>query len=85
MNKAYDNDEIASLKLQKSFADKWRELDPSPETTIKVLPYIEDALEYVRGLESANGARDKEVHALVTGSVHLVGRALGVLEGVDAV
>lgn len=76
--------------MQKTFAEKWRALDPSPSTTIKVLPCIEDALEYVRGLDLKSREADdeiegsKEIQALITGSLHLVGRALGVLDGVDA-
>jgi len=88
VNHAYDSDAVAGLTLQKSFATKWRLLDPSPSTTIKVLPSIEDAIDYARGLQR-NGdgpvpRPDWQVHVLITGSVHLVGRALGALEGVDA-
>ena len=57
------------------------ELDISSSTMIKVLPSIEDAVEYVRSLEKQD---DDKVHAFITGSVHLVGRALGILEGVEA-
>jgi folylpolyglutamate synthase len=71
--------------MQKAFAEKWRTLDPSSETTIEVLPSVEDALEYVRKLGSETSGEQMEIHALITGSVHLVGRALGVLEDVDAV
>ena len=72
--------------MQKSFAEKWRALDPSPTTSIKVLPTIEDAFEYVRKLDpEAENGKENEIHALITGSLHLVGRALGALEGVDAV
>jgi folylpolyglutamate synthase len=82
----HDTTAVTGLTVQKSFAEKWQELDSSSgttTTTIKVLPSVPDALEYVRALEhkSEDG---KEVHALITGSLHLVGRALGVLEGVDA-
>ena len=89
VNHALDSEVIASLMVQKSFAEKWRALDPDSSTTVKVLPCIEDAFEYVRTLDSGKGEKngegdDEEVHALITGSVHLVGRALGVLEGVDA-
>jgi len=72
--------------MQKAFAEKWKELDPS-STTINVLHSVEDALEYVRNLsagDSGEGKDGKKVHAFITGSVHLVGRALGALEGVDA-
>lgn len=66
--------------MQKAFAEKWRSLDSNLETDVQVLPSVEDAFEYVRGLAT------DEVHAqaLITGSVHLVGRALGSLESVDA-
>jgi folylpolyglutamate synthase len=92
VNHTYDSIAIAGLTLQSAFAEKWRELDPSPATVVKVLPSVEEALGYVRDLKS--GSRDnaeynakdseKEIHALITGSVHLVGRTLGILEGVDA-
>jgi folylpolyglutamate synthase len=73
--------------MQKTFAGKWNELDPSSSTAISVLPSVEDAFEYVRylsGGKSNDGKHGKKVHAFITGSVHLVGRALGALEGVDA-
>jgi folylpolyglutamate synthase len=69
--------------MQKKFAKRWRELDLSAPNNTRVLCSVEAAVEYVRSLEveqqDGNG-----VHAFVTGSVHLVGRALGILEGVDA-
>ena len=68
--------------MQNAFAKKWREMDSSPETEIEVLPSVEDALEYARKLGSGD---QEKVHIFITGSVHLVGRALGSLEGVDAV
>ena len=82
----HDTSAITSLTMQKSFAEKWLELDAFSGTTItttKVLPSVPDALGYVRELEQKS-EDGEEVHALVTGSVHLVGRALSVLEGVDA-
>ena len=85
MNRAYDVNVIAGLTMQKAFAEKWRTLDLSSETTIEVLPSVEDALEHVRKLGGGISEAQDEVHAFITGSVHLVGRALGVLEGVDAV
>jgi folylpolyglutamate synthase len=71
------------LDLQRNFAKKWEELDTSSATFVKVLPSVEDAVEYVRSL-TLKSQREKEVHAFITGSVHLVGRALGVLEGAEA-
>lgn len=85
VNRAYDAAAIAGLTLQKSFAEKWRTLDSSPETIIDVLTSVEDALEHVRKLSNNASPGKKEAHTLVTGSVHLIGRALGILEGVDAV
>lgn len=67
--------------MQNEFAAIWRVLDKTPETSVQVLPSVEDALAYVQNM----GNEGKKVHALVTGSVHLVGRVLGVLEGVSAV
>ncbi|KAK6615254.1 Folylpolyglutamate synthase 2 [Botrytis cinerea] len=80
VNLSYDPKSISELTMQKAFAEKWRSLDSNLETDVQVLPSVEDAFEYVRGLAT------DEVHAqaLITGSVHLVGRALGSLESVDA-
>jgi folylpolyglutamate synthase len=90
VNLSTDAAALAGLTLQKSFADKWAELEGSESNAkIQVLPSIEDAFEYVRSLNVGNelkrerGGSD-EVHVLITGSVHLVGRALGALEGADA-
>ena len=87
INLSTDSTAIASLSMQKTFAEKWKELNPSSSTTVNVLPSVEDAFEYVRNLSGGNsgeGKEGKKVHAFITGSVHLVGRALGALEGVDA-
>ena len=73
--------------MQKTFAKKWKELDPSSSATVNILPSLEDAFEYVRNLSGGSSTEGKdgdEVDAFITGSIHLVGRALGVLEGVDA-
>lgn len=73
------------MTLQKSFAEKWAELDAGG-AKISVLPSVEDAFDYARKLNADAGEADgdKHVHAFITGSVHLVGRALGILEDVDA-
>jgi folylpolyglutamate synthase len=86
-NAGVDSAEVADLTLQKTFAQRWRTLDSSPSTTIKVLPFIEDAFEHARSLSLGTGKDGKgeiETQVLVTGSLHLVGRALGALEGADA-
>lgn len=66
--------------MQKTFAEKWRSLDPSSHSTIHVLPSVEDAFDCVRDLSDEVG----KVHVLITGSVHLIGRALGILESAEA-
>jgi folylpolyglutamate synthase len=85
VNRAYDTQAIADLTMQKSFATKWRELEPAETTLITVLASVEEAFEHVKQIRRVDGGDQTHVDALVTGSVHLVGRALGVLEGVDAV
>jgi folylpolyglutamate synthase len=67
------------MTMQRVFADKWRELDPS--ANIMLIPSIEEAISTARTLAKDN---DPKVQALITGSLHLVGGALGILEGADA-
>ncbi|RFU33560.1 hypothetical protein B7463_g2781, partial [Scytalidium lignicola] len=83
VNNVYDSAMIASLAQQKSFAERWRSLDPSPSTQIHVLNTIEDAFDHVRSSNHATDETEK-TEVFVTGSIHLIGRALGILEGVDA-
>ncbi|RDL29789.1 Folylpolyglutamate synthase [Venustampulla echinocandica] len=80
VNNNADSEAIAGLTLQKSFAEKWRELDPLASSTIGVLPSVKAALAHVRNL----ALEHNKVHAFLTGSVHLVGTALCSFEGVDA-
>lgn len=78
----YDPEAIAGLTLQKQFAAKWKSLDAKASTV--VVPSIEEALEYVKTLATSNGDKTEaweEAQALITGSLHLVGGALSVLEG----
>jgi len=51
-----------------------------------VVPTIEDAILYVRKLGSDLSTKggDRMIQAFITGSLHLVGGALGILEGADA-
>lgn len=65
--------------MQRVFADKWRELDPS--ANIMLIPSIEEAINTARTLAKDD---DPKAQALITGSLHLVGGALGILEGADA-
>ncbi|RYP76592.1 hypothetical protein DL771_001661 [Monosporascus sp. 5C6A] len=81
VNHQHDPDAIKALTAQHAFAAKWAELDPASH--VEVVPTIEDAITHVRDI----GARlpaGKTVQAFITGSLHLVGGALGILEGADA-
>lgn len=66
--------------MQRSFAEKWQALDPAAK--ISVIPTIEEALNFVENL--GRDSKEEPVQALVTGSLHLVGGALGILEGAEA-
>jgi hypothetical protein len=79
----YDSTVIAGLTLQKAFAEKWKSLDP--QACVILLQSIQEALDYVTALPGGeqNGELG-QVDCLVTGSLHLVGGALGVLEGATA-
>ncbi|KAI0505789.1 tetrahydrofolylpolyglutamate synthase [Xylaria bambusicola] len=81
VNYQYDPEAIKALTAQHGFAEKWAALDPKAHIT--VVPTIEDAINHVRGL-SASVVEGQTVQALITGSLHLVGGALAILEGVDA-
>ncbi|KJZ77347.1 Folylpolyglutamate synthase [Hirsutella minnesotensis 3608] len=81
VNNQIDPLELRNLTVQHRFAAKWSELDPA--ANVVVLPSIEEALDYVRHLGSGLG-NGESVRAYVTGSLHLVGGALGILEQADA-
>ena len=66
---------VQSLEVQNRLAGTWRSIDPL--TKVEVKPSIEEAVAWVRDV--ARG-EPEEVMALVTGSVHLVGGFLEVLE-----
>lgn len=81
VNHQYNPADIEKMTQQKVFADRWSELDPS--ANIMLIPSIEEALNKVRSLAEQETA-GRKVQALVTGSLHLIGGALGILEGADA-
>jgi folylpolyglutamate synthase len=66
------------MTMQRVFADKWKELDPA--ANVLLIPTIEEAINTARALTKEG----PKVQALITGSLHLVGGALGILEGADA-
>ena len=71
--------DVDTLAVQKALANTWSEIDSSAE--VRVLKTIEDAVTAARSI-ARDWAKetDKEVMVLVTGSLHLVGGALEVLE-----
>ena len=69
------------MTAQRVFAKKWAELDP--EANIMVIQSIEEAINKARSL-SETAESGQKVQALITGSLHLVGGALGILEKADA-
>ncbi|KAH6620232.1 Mur ligase [Boeremia exigua] len=74
-----DNQEVDALAVQKALANTWSKIDSTAE--VRVLKTIEEGVSAARVIarEWANGT-DAEVMVLVTGSLHLVGGALEVLE-----
>ena len=80
VNHQYNPEDIQKMTQQKLFAEKWSSLDPS--ANVMLIPSIEEAINKARELaESAGGP---QWQALITGSLHLVGGALGILERADA-
>jgi len=69
------------MTAQRVFAEKWSALDPS--ANVMVIHSIEEAINTARGLADTID-KDQKVQALITGSLHLVGGALGILEKADA-
>ncbi|KAJ4325942.1 hypothetical protein N0V94_000306 [Neodidymelliopsis sp. IMI 364377] len=74
-----DQHEVDALAVQKALANTWSEIDSTAE--VRVLRTIEEAVSTARAVARgwAQGT-DAEVMVLVTGSLHLVGGALEVLE-----
>lgn len=70
-------DDVEALKVQKQLAKTWKGIDAS--THVEVVRTIEEAVQIVRE-EADNSNGEGEITALVTGSLHLVGGFLEVLE-----
>lgn len=64
-----------ALEVQNRLAQTWSDLDP--KTHVQVMGSINEAVQWVRDVA---GTQEKQVPVLVTGSVHLVGGFLEVLE-----
>lgn len=74
---------VGKLEVQRGLAETWRGVDG--ETVVEVKGSVEEAVGWCRdvagmGSEEGEGGRKDEVMVLVTGSVHLVGGFLEVLE-----
>ncbi|KAK4096115.1 FolC bifunctional protein [Parathielavia hyrcaniae] len=80
VNRQHNPADIANMTQQRVFAERWKALDPS--ANIMLIPSIEEALNTARSLAEKEG--EQKAQALITGSLHLVGGALGILEGADA-
>ncbi|KAL8742706.1 MAG: hypothetical protein Q9184_008211, partial [Pyrenodesmia sp. 2 TL-2023] len=72
-----DQGKVAALEVQKELRDMWLQLDGATEVEVKGT--IEEAVQWVRDVAEQDAS--EEVEVLVTGSVHLVGGFLEVLEG----
>ncbi|KAG6013784.1 methionine-synthesizing 5- methyltetrahydropteroyltriglutamate--homocysteine methyltransferase [Claviceps pusilla] len=81
VNHGIDPSEVESMSVQRRLAEKWKGLDP--HCKVAILPTIEEALQYARHVaEGLEGGKKLQVY--VTGSLHLVGGVLGLLEEADA-
>ncbi|KAI2478851.1 Folylpolyglutamate synthase [Pyrenophora tritici-repentis] len=73
--------DVDTLAVQKALAKTWTEIDSTAE--VHVLRTIEEAIGTARGVArdyAKDAGHETEVMVLVTGSLHLVGGALEVLE-----
>jgi len=71
-------DEVQKLVVQRKLAETWADIDPSIEA--KVFASIEEAVCWCRAIAKEE---EEEVMVFVTGSLHLVGGALEVLDSVE--
>lgn len=91
INHTVDAAEVDKLTVQRAFATEWARLDPA--STVSVVGSIHEAIEEVRKTASSlqspkaggslQGEKAVPVQVLVTGSIHLVGGTLGILEGAE--
>ncbi|KAK1777986.1 Mur ligase [Copromyces sp. CBS 386.78] len=82
VNHQYNPKDIENMTQQRVFAERWSTLDPS--ANVMLIPTIEEAINKARNLVEDPTEGDQKVQALITGSLHLVGGALGILEKADA-
>ncbi|PYH76009.1 FolC protein [Aspergillus uvarum CBS 121591] len=77
MNQNVDPDAIQNLSLQRELAQTWKELNPGDK--VICLPSIEAAVDHARAIARENREL-KETEIFVTGSFHLVGGLLSILQ-----
>lgn len=88
VNNQFDAKEIRDMVVQRRFAEKWSSLDTLAD--VRCVPTIEEAINTARELGKDSVAKREDagdslpVDAFVTGSLHLVGGALGIVEKADA-
>lgn len=68
---------VDALEVQRGLAETWREIDGEAPAAVEVKRSIEEAVDWCRGIAEDV---EEDVMVLVTGSVHLVGGFLEVLE-----
>lgn len=78
VNIQYDKEEVDGLVQQKRFRETWQDLQKDAD--VKVVRTIEEALNLAREVGKQKGGVD----VFATGSLHLVGGVLGILEKADA-
>ncbi|OCK82748.1 putative tetrahydrofolylpolyglutamate synthase [Lepidopterella palustris CBS 459.81] len=81
--------DVDSLAVQRALAETWKKIDPSAE--VDVVRTIEDAVVSARviaqdwGRNAEEVENDSKVMVLITGSLHLVGGAIDVLESEEGI
>ncbi|KAI9930966.1 hypothetical protein ASPWEDRAFT_167081 [Aspergillus wentii DTO 134E9] len=77
-----DKSDVEKLSVQHSLAETWRDVDPKAE--VKVFATIEEAVDFARELAAKEkdllSGDEAPVMTFVTGSLHLVGGFLDVIE-----
>ncbi|KAL2823645.1 Mur ligase [Aspergillus cavernicola] len=77
-----DEAAVEKLQVQKALAEKWRGIDPSAK--VKVYGTIEEAVDFTRDLaikeEGRHEGDDAPIMTFLTGSLHLVGGFLDVVD-----
>jgi folylpolyglutamate synthase len=78
-----DGAAVKKLTVQQAFAQKWTEMDLTAE--VSTAASIEEAINRVRQMAASPSLKNGEaVQAFITGSIHLIGGAMGILTGADA-